>query len=46
MRDRYPQQRWRMLATVLGVGFMCIFLRLGWVQVVRAEFWQKRALEI
>ena len=43
MRDRYPQLRWHMLATVLGVGFVCIFLRLSWVQVARADFWKELA---
>lgn len=43
MRERYPEVRWRALVMVIAVAFGAVFLRLGWVQVVRAEHWKKVA---
>lgn len=43
MKERYPELRWRMLATLLAIGFCAIFLRLGWVQVVRGGHWEQIA---
>ena len=35
MKERYPELRWRTIATTLAIGFLMVFLRLGWVQIVR-----------
>lgn len=43
MKERYPELRWRALALSLGVAFLAVFLRLGWVQIVRAEHWKGEA---
>ena len=43
MKERYPELRWRVVAATLGVVFVAVFLRLGWVQLVRAEHWKGEA---
>jgi stage V sporulation protein D (sporulation-specific penicillin-binding protein) len=43
VKERYPELRWRVVAVTLGIAFAAIFLRLGWVQVVRGEHWKGRA---
>jgi cell division protein FtsI/penicillin-binding protein 2 len=43
MKERYPELRWRVIAVVLGIAFAAVFLRLGWVQVVRDGYWKGQA---
>ena len=43
MKERYPELRWRVVAVTMGIAFAAVFLRLGWVQIVRAEHWKGQA---
>lgn len=43
MKERYPELRWRVLAICFSIAFMLVFLRLGWVQVVRGGHWKHQA---
>lgn len=43
MKERYPELRWRSLALCFGAAFFLVFLRLGWVQVVRSDHWKAQA---
>jgi stage V sporulation protein D (sporulation-specific penicillin-binding protein) len=43
LRERYPELRWRGLAALIGIAFCAVFLRLGWIQVVRGSHWERVA---
>jgi cell division protein FtsI/penicillin-binding protein 2 len=43
VKERYPELRWRAIATTLAIGFLMVFLRLGWVQIVRGGHWVEQA---